>query len=196
MTYHTITFGAVTLAVALSAQAQTQNLGTAPVARPQTPAQTTQRPDPEIDDDVKVAGCLRLWDASIGALPGQASSGPRYVLINAKQDENPGKDVVVLRRYVVMGDPSVNLAGHVDQTVRISGDVAPLVPLKLPAPGEAPVKPGVPGRTADTAVRPGEAARPGEIPAPISEKPDPAPDWLSLKASSVAMISASCPPAK
>ena len=92
MTYHAITFGAVTLAIALSAQAQTQNLGTAPVARPQTPAQTTQRPDPEIDDDVKVMGCLRLWDASIGALPGQASSGPRYVLINAKQDEdNPAR---------------------------------------------------------------------------------------------------------
>src|SRR5688572_27084945 len=110
MKYHAIRFGAVSLTVSLAAHAQTPNLGTALAApRPQTPAQTTQRPDAEIDDDVKVVGCLRLWDASIGALPGHAT-GPRYVLINAKQDDNPGRDVVVLRRYLVVGDPSVNLA--------------------------------------------------------------------------------------
>ena len=143
----------------------------------------------------KVVGCLRLWDASIGALPGHASTGPRYVLTNARQEDDSSKDVVVLRRYVVMGDPTVNLAGHIDHTVRISGSVAPLepvVPLKLPAPGEVPAKPGVPGRTADTVVTPGETARPGEIPAPVSEEPSPDPNWLSLKASSVTMLNGSC----
>jgi hypothetical protein len=196
MTYHAIsTLGAITLATTLVAQAQTRSPAPSPAAPvPQTPAQTAQRPDPEVDVDMKVVGCLRLWDASIAALTGQASTGPRYVLINARQENNPGRDVVVLRRYVVVGDPSVNLAGHIDHTVRISGSVAPLLPLKLPAPGEAPLKPGVPGRTADTAVRPGEAARPGEIPAPVSEKPDPDPNWLSLKASSVTMLSGSCSP--
>ena len=66
---------------------------------------------------MSVTGCLRLWDASIGALPGEPSSGPRYVLLNARQDDNPGKDVVVLRRYVVTGEPSVNLAGDIEKTV-------------------------------------------------------------------------------
>ena len=95
------TLGAM-LAVSLTASAQIGAPATS-APRPQTPAQTTQRPDPEIDDDVDVTGCLRLWDASIGALPGEPSSGPRYVLLNARQDDNPGKDVVVLRRYVVTG---------------------------------------------------------------------------------------------
>ena len=107
-----------------------------PASRPQTPAQTTQRPDRDIDDDVNVTGCLRLWDPSIGALPGDPSTGPRYVLVDARQDENPGKDVVVLRRYVVVGDPSVNLAGHIDKTVHISGDVTPL-------PGTATLPPAI-----------------------------------------------------
>jgi hypothetical protein len=194
MTHHTITFAAVMIAMTLGAQAQTRSPASPSAPPPQTPAQTTQRPDPDFDDDVKVAGCLRLWDASIGALPGHASTGPRYVLVNARQEGNPGKDVVVVRRYVVVGDPTVNLAGHIDHTVRISGIVTPLVPLKLPAPGEVPAKPGVPSRTADTVVRPGEASRPGEIPAPVSEKPDPDPNWLSLKASSVTMLSGSCSP--
>jgi len=154
MTYHAIgTVGAIAIAMTLVAGAQTRTPATSPAAtRPQTPAQTTQRPDPDIDDDVKVVGCLRLWDASIGALPGHASTGPRYVLVNPRQEDNSSKDVVVVRRYVVVGDPTVNLAGHIDHTVRISGSVAPLVPLKLPAPGEVPPKPGVPSRTADTVV--------------------------------------------
>ena len=177
MTYHAVSaLAALTIATTLVAHAQ-----------------TPQRPDADIDD-VRVVGCLRLGDASIGALPGHASTGPRYVLINARQEDDSVKDVVVIRRYVVVGDPQVNLAGHIDHTVRISGSVSALVPLKLPAPGEVPLKPGVPSRTADTVVRPGEAARPGEIPAPVSEKPDPDPKWLSLKASSVTMLSGSCSP--
>ena len=159
------TLGAM-LAVSLTASAQISTpANSAP--RPQTPAQTTQRPDPEIDDDVNVTGCLRLWDASIGALPGEASSGPRYVLLNARQDDNPGKDVVVLRRYVVTGEPSVNLAGHIEKTVRISGSVTPLG-----------AKPGVPA--------------PSEVPPPISDKPHPDSTWLGLSASVVEMVSATC----
>jgi hypothetical protein len=125
----------VLLAVSASPLAQAPTPGTTPPAsRPQTPAQTTQRPDRDIDDNVNVTGCLRLWDPSIGALPGEPSTGPRYVLTDARQDENPGKDVVVLRRYVVVGDPSVNLAGHIDKTVRISGDVTSLTETVKPPP--------------------------------------------------------------
>ena len=175
--------------------------------RPQLPGQTTQPPHPQIDDDVKVSGCLRLWDASIGALPGEPSTGPRYVLVDTRMDDNPGKDVVVLRRYVVTGDPSVNLAGHIEKTVRISGSVTPLGgTLKLPAPGELTPRPGVPMRPGEAAVRPvengagrsepalrpGEAARPGEIPAPISETLHPDPTWLSLSASSVELVAPAC----
>jgi len=159
------TLGGV-FAVSLTASAQ---LGTPATntPRPQTPAQTTQRPNPEIDDDVNVTGCLRLWDASIGALPGEPSSGPRYVLLNARQDDNPGKDVVVLRRYVVTGEPSVNLAGHIDKTVRISGSVTPLgAKLEVPPPSDAPP--------------------------PIADKPHPDSTWLGLSASVVDMVSAAC----
>ena len=203
------TFG-VLLAGALTAAAQAPSPANSPAApRPQTPAQTTQRPDPEIDDDVKVSGCLRLWDASIGALPGEASIGPRYVLVNARMDDNPGKDVVVLRRYVVTGDSSVNLAGHIEKTVRIAGSVTPHASvLKLPAPGEITPRPGAPVRPGEAAVRPveggaprnepalrpGEAARPGEIPPPISEALHPDPTWLSLSASSIELVAPACSP--
>ena len=196
------TLGVLLAASAAWAQAPTPaNSPAAP--RPQTPAQTTQRPDPEIDDAVRVTGCLRLWDASIGALPGEPSSGPRYVLTNARQDDNPGKDVVVLRRYMVTADSSVNLAGNIDKTVRVSGSVTPLAgTLKLPAPGEITPRPGMPVRPGEAAVRPGEAttqrnepairpgeaARPGEIPAPISDQPHPDPTWLALSASSIEMV--------
>ena len=155
---------------------------TLPAAAPaQTPA------------SVKVTGCLRLWDPSIGALPGEPSSGPRYVLIDARHEDNPGTSVVIVRRYVVTGDPSVNLAGNLDKTVRISGnvtgEVTPLVgTLKLPAPGEIAPRPGTPPP------QPGTAARPGEIPPPVSDKPQPDPAWLALSASAVEIVNATCAP--
>ena len=182
----------VLLAVSASPRAQAPTpTNTPPASRPQTPAQTTQRPDRDVDDDVMVTGCLRLWDPSIGALPGEPSTGPRYVLTDARQDEKPGKDVVVLRRYVVTGDPTVNLAGHIDKTVRVSGNVMPLAAaLKLPAPGAILPRPDAP-------VRPGEATRPGEIPPPISEKaPHPDPAWLTLSASAIEVTGGTCTPTR
>jgi hypothetical protein len=139
---------------------------TPPATGPQTPAQTTQRPDPTIDDDVKVTGCLRLWDASIGALPGEESTGPRYMITDVRQDESPGKDVVVLRRYVVTGDPSVNLAGHIDKTVRISGSVSPLGGIMKPPPSE---------------IAPRQEAL---------ARPDPT--WLKVSASAIEVIGSVC----
>lgn len=194
MNYLTISalWGAI-FAAAMAASAQTRTPANSPTApRPQAPAQTTQRPDPELDDDVKIVGCLKLWDASIGAVPGEAATGPRYLLINAKVDESPGKDVVVVRRYIITAAPSVNLAGFVDRTVRISGDVAALPVLNLPAPGELPQS-NAPARTGDSAVRPVETARPAEVPPPVAAKPDDDPTWLSLSASSVTTVAASCP---
>jgi hypothetical protein len=91
-------------------------------------------PEPSRQDAVQVTGCLRLWDPSIGALPGQAT-GPRYMLLDARQEDNPGKNVIVLPRYVVIADPSVNLAGHIDQTVRVWGHVngSPTTPTVTPS---------------------------------------------------------------
>jgi hypothetical protein len=170
-------------------------------------AQVVSPPEPATKDAVQVSGCLRLWDSSIGALPGQAT-GPRYVLMDARQDDNPGKSVIVLRRYVVTAEPAVNLAGHIDQTVRISGRVSGSpTTVTLPAPGEITPRPGAPVRPADNAVRPpdaaqpndppvrpGEAARAGQIPAPVTEPPDDDSAWLALTASSVTGIRGSCAP--
>jgi hypothetical protein len=136
-------------------------------------AQLVLPPEPATKDAAQVSGCLRLWDLSIGALPGQAT-GPRYVLMDARQDDNPGKNVIVLRRYVVTAEPTVNLAGHIDQTVRVSGQVSesPTRPT-LPAPGEITPRPGAP-----------------------TDQPEDDPAWLPLAASSVTMIRASCAPSR
>ena len=189
----------LTLSAAPLAQAPTPT-NTPPASRPQTPAQTTQRPDRDIDDDVMVTGCLRLWDPTIGALPGEPSTGPRYVLTDARQDEKPGKDVVVLRRYVVTGDPTVNLAGHIDKTVRVSGSVMPFAAaLKLPEPGAIVPRPGAPARPGEARpgeARPGEATRPGEIPPPISDTPHSDPAWLTLSVSAIEVAGGACSPAR
>lgn len=167
----------VLLLFASAAVGQTRRPGDGQaLPQPPLPAPTARVSEPELAADVRVTGCLRLWDASIGALPGQPSSGPRYLLVDVRQEDNPGNAVVVLRRYVVTADPSVNLAGHIDQVVRVSGNVAPLV--------AAPRKP------AD--LRPGEeGTRPGEISAPVD---DAAADdtWLSISASAIARVAAAC----
>lgn len=172
--------GLVLLTAASAAAGQARRPGDGPASpQPQLPPAPAARAlEPELDDDVRVTGCLRLWDPSIGALPGQPSSGPRYLLVDVRQDDNPGSAVVVLRRYLVTADPSVNLAGHIDQVVRISGNVAPLAA----APQQPP------------ALRPGEGTRPGEISLPVADHRAADDTWLSISASAITRAGGSCAP--
>ena len=144
---------------------------TPPAPRPApTPSPgMTKQSDPAT---LTVTGCLKAWDASVApsdpALAGAAAG--RFLLTNiqppAPGTAEPGTVSRVAppanTQYVVTSEPDVNLAAHVNHTVRIEGTVAVSDAAANPAQGHT-------GRSASNADR-----------------------WAGLKATSLTMVSSAC----
>ncbi len=154
------------LVCAAAAAAQTP-----PAPRPApapSPGMTAQS-DPAT---LTVTGCLKAWDASVApsdpALAGAAAG--RFLLTNiqpaAPGTAEPGKVRPAAppanTQYVVTSAPSVDLAAHVNHTVRIEGTVAVSDAAANPAHGHT-------GRSASKADR-----------------------WAGLTATSLTMVSPAC----
>lgn len=119
-----------------------------------------------------VTGCLKAWDASVApsdpALAGAAAG--RFLLTNiqpsAPGTAEPGtvrpKAPPANTQYVVTSAPDVNLAAHVNHTVRIEGTVAVSDAAANPARGHT-------GSRASSADR-----------------------WTGLNATSLTMVSSAC----
>ncbi len=144
---------------------------TPPAPRPaptRSPGMTKQS-DPAT---LTVTGCLKAWDASV-APSDPASAGAaagRFLLTNiqpsAPGTAEPGKVTPTTppanTQYVVTSEPDVNLAAHVNHTVRIEGTVAMSDAAANPARGH-------------TGSRTSNADR-----------------WTGLKATSLTMVSPAC----
>jgi hypothetical protein len=145
-------------------------------------------PDHTPADPVTVTGCLKPWDDMAGApAPGNtttaASGGRRYLLVDVEV-EPPGESDKIHqppKHYVVTADASVDLGAHLNHKVRITGTTTP-----------AAVPPGT--------SRLPEPPPPGVQPErPLPEPPMPAGDatasrrWAQLTATSITMVSATCP---
>ena len=140
---------------------------TPPAPRPApTPSPgMTKQSDPAT---LTVTGCLKAWDASVApsdpALAGAAAG--RFLFTNiqppARGTAEPGRVPPANTQYVVTSEPDVNLAAHVNHTVRIEGTVAVSDAAANPAQGHT-------GRSASNADR-----------------------WAGLKATSLTMVSSAC----
>jgi hypothetical protein len=96
-----------------------------------TPAPTTQSAA-SAETSLTLVGCLNYWDGSVDkkARPNpsrtarQPVSGPsaRYMLSNVESRNQSGG--VPLASYALTGDSAVNLAGHVNHKVQVSGTIA------------------------------------------------------------------------
>lgn len=117
------TFGACAIA-GLTATAQTPTTSS-------TPTPTTQSArSPETT--LTLVGCLNYWDGSRDrkARPGSSgvarppASGPsaKYMLSNIESRSQGGG--VPAASYALTGDSAVNLAGHVNHKVQVSGTIA------------------------------------------------------------------------
>jgi hypothetical protein len=79
------------------------------------------------ETSLTVIGCLKHWDGSIDpkttkSRPAQSGPSAKYMLSNI-ESRNQGGGVPVLS-YALTGDSAVNLAGHVNHKMQVTGDVA------------------------------------------------------------------------
>jgi hypothetical protein len=138
---------------------------------------------------VIVTGCLKPWDDMAGApAPSSAttaaSGGRRFLLVNV-ESEPPGESDRIVRppvQYVVTADASVDLGAHVNHKVRITGRTSAAPAATGAGRPPEPPPPGTP---------PPDPARP-ETPMPDA-RPAPTKGWALLTATSIAMVSTSCP---
>jgi hypothetical protein len=194
--------GAVTLASAMTLSAQTPTPPATQTPAPTLPAMTNQ-------SSVTVTGCLKTWDATMGdgaahpmakpgdpmAKPGAPMASTRWLLTSVQADKATGQTPSQMpsagaagtaasqaSQYVVTAGTGVNLSAHVNHQVRITGTVGAAMDHSA----------------MDHAAKPGEKpmARPDDVkPAPGMAADRMADDRKSatLTATSVAMISATCP---
>jgi hypothetical protein len=169
------TGGAVALAATITLGAQTPP---PPTQRPAPPSPgTTVQADP---DRVTVTGCLKVWDPATTGLPPGPANG-RFLLTNvettASDSTTAGSAAAPTppsAQYIVTASSGVNLMAHVNHKVRIAGTAMPtFAPEPVPA-------------DATPAPRPGAAGTPS---------PGAASTWKALNATSVSMVSATCPTA-
>jgi hypothetical protein len=105
----------------LTAMAQT------PASPP--PAPYTQ-PAANSETSLTLVGCLKYWDGATDALrgatgaPARRPAGPsaKYMLSNVESRNQGGG--VPAASYALTGDSKVNLAGHVNHKVQVSGTIA------------------------------------------------------------------------
>lgn len=82
------------------------------------------------ETSLTLIGCLKYWDgdtdATMGAssTPSRRPAGPasRYMLSNVESRNQSGG--VPAASYALAGDSAVNLAGHVNHKVQVSGTIA------------------------------------------------------------------------
>ena len=94
----------------------------------QTPASRPPAGGPETT--LSVVGCLRYWDGATDATKGATSTparrpaGPsaKYMLSNIESRSQGGG--VPGTSYALTGDSQINLAGHVNHKVQLSGTIA------------------------------------------------------------------------
>lgn len=169
------TGGALALAATITLAAQTPPPPTQRPA-PSSPGTTVQA-DP---NTVTLTGCLKAWDAATTGLPPGPANG-RFLLTNieatAAGGTTPGMATAAAptaTQYIVTASTGVNLTAHVNHKVRIAGTTMPTF---TPDPRPADAKPEV---------KPGDPAMPS---------PAAASAWKALNATSVSMVSATCPTA-
>ncbi len=173
------TGGAFALAATITLAAQTPP---PPTQRPAPPSPgTTVQADP---NTVTLTGCLKAWDAATTGLPPGPANG-RFLLTSVEATAagatTPGmatKPAPSATQYIVTASAGVNLTAHVNHKVRIAGTTMPAF---APEPRPADAKP-----EAMPAAKPGDPAMPS---------PAAASAWKSLNATSVSMVSATCPTA-
>ena len=121
MTHTLIAACGVCAMAGLTAMAQT------PASPPSTPStQSTVRSETSLT----LVGCLKYWDGATDALRGPTSTptrrpaGPsaKYMLSNVESRNQGGG--VPATSYALTGDSKVNLAGHVNHKVQVSGTIA------------------------------------------------------------------------
>ncbi|MBK5299297.1 MAG: hypothetical protein JJE40_19280 [Vicinamibacteria bacterium] len=107
----------------LTGMAQTPAPAPLPTA---SASKSTERPETSLT----LVGCLKYWDgatdASAGAnsTPASRPAGPsaKYMISNVESRNQSGG--VPAASYALMGDSKVNLAGHVNHKVQVSGTIA------------------------------------------------------------------------
>jgi hypothetical protein len=112
------TCGACVIA-GLAATAQT------PYPKPTPTTQSTA----DSETLLTVVGCLKYWDGATDRKPSVTPSGPvrqpasgpiaKYMISNIESRNQTGG--VLAASYALMGDSTVNLAGHVNHKVQLSG---------------------------------------------------------------------------
>ena len=175
---------AVASAVTLSAQTPAAPRPGAPQPSAATPARTDDR-------SITVTGCLKAWEPKTENTPGApnrantaiAAGTDKFLLANVEGEGSgtPGATTTPgLKQYMVMGDNGVNLGPHLNHKVRITGTVdakPPVPPAPAPTTAEAQAQK--------------DTATPGAAPAHPKDE-----DAISsLTASSVTMVSDTCPSA-
>lgn len=179
------TCGAITLAstITLSAQAPAQP---SPSARPQAPAPT--EPAKVNKDAFTVTGCLSEAQAAGSTAPADATATPgstRYMLKDAVANQPIGDRAggtpplhAPTSFVVVAATPDVNLGAHLNHMVRVTGTVKSDM-----AAGHMPEMP---------TTRAGEA--PSAASAPMDMATADKKKSMTLMATAVTMISATCTP--
>lgn len=167
---------ALVMAGGLTVSAQT--------VRPPSPQPTPSTPARTDSNTITVTGCLQGLDAT-GAPALSPATATRYLVANIEpatptSGAEPGErgsaaTEATAPQYVLMAEPSVNLAQHVNHKVRLTGKVTAPEPSTLDAMPADPPKAGEMPRT-----RPGGHDTTKALP--------------TLTVSSVTMVAATCTP--
>ena len=195
--------GTLAVAGSLTVAAQTPATPQTPTTQPSTPSRTdANRPD---DKTMTVTGCLKTWDAAMGAASTGTSAGTsaagtsgggRFVLTNVEDGASGANAGAAAppasatgtgntagtsamgagKQYTIVADSGVNLAPHVNHQVRITGRLSQ---------GDQMMSGAKPGGTTSDPSRPPEASRP-------ADSGRSAAGMTTLSATAVTMISNTC----